>query len=211
MLSFADYRTLFNRRFWDNAFPIPATNQFSMGSLAPPFELLNVKTRQNVKLRDYVGKKSMDDDVWNRPVFLCFTRIFTEKVYCPLCHPHLMALNAHYDEFVQRGADVLVITSTDERQSEQVVSDLGLKMPLLSDPSCRVFRMYRVGQALGAPLPAQFLVDSTGKIRFRHLFSFLEPNASVERMLVALDRIHPTLQSPVTKPIAPDPVNASPY
>jgi peroxiredoxin len=53
----------------------------------------------------------------------------------------------------------------------------------LSDPSCRVFRNYKVGQALGAPLPAQFVLNQEGKLRYKHLFSFLDHNASVEKLL----------------------------
>jgi peroxiredoxin len=79
-----------------------------------------------------------------------------------------------------------MITSTDPQQSQQVQQDLGLTMPLLSDPACRVFRAYHVGQALGAPLPAQFLIDRQGRLLFRHLFSFLEPNASIERLQQAI-------------------------
>jgi hypothetical protein len=37
--------------------------------------------------------------------------------------------------------------------------------------------------ALGAPLPAQFVLDKEGKLRYRHLFSFLDYNASVEKLL----------------------------
>lgn len=98
-----------------------------------------------------------------------------------------MALNAAYEQFAQRGTEVLMITSTDAAQSQIVGQDLGLKMPLLSDPSCRTFRQYQLGQALGAPLPAQFIVDHSGKVVFRHLFSFIEPNATVERLLAALE------------------------
>jgi peroxiredoxin len=98
-------------------------------------------------------------------------------------------MNEAYEQFGQRGAEVLMIASTDTVQSRIVQQDLSLKMPLLSDPSCQVFRLYQLGQALGAPLPAQFIVDQTGRICFRHLFSFLEPNASVERILAALDRV----------------------
>jgi peroxiredoxin len=189
MLISTDFRGLLNRRFFNNFPPIPATNHFTIGSLAPPFHLLNVTSGQQVKLSDYTGNKQEDLEAWNRPVVLAFTRIFTEKQYCPLCFPHIKALNAAYDQFVQRGAEVLMITSTDPRQSKVVIHDLHLKMPLLSDPGCRVFRSYQVGQALGAPLPAQFVLDRTGKIRYRHLFSFLEPNASVERLLAAVDRL----------------------
>lgn len=176
---------LLNRRFIQNFFPIPATNQFPIGTLAPPFELLNVATGQKVHLADYGG--SLSPDRQSNGVLLAFTRIFSEKHYCPLCFPHIMELNAAYEQFVQQGIEVLLITSTNPQQSRIVLQDLSLKMPLLSDSSCRTFRRYRVGQALGAPLPAQFLVDSTGRIRFRHLFSFIEPNASVDRLLTFVD------------------------
>jgi len=189
MLTSTDFTGLFNQRFFNNALPIPPTNQFSMGSLAPPFELMDVKAQRKIRLSDYAGSRKPSEEAWNRPVLLYFTRIFTEKQYCPLCYPHIQALNESYEQFTQRGAEVLMFTSTDERQSAKVVEHLGLKMPMLSDPSCRIFRRYQVGQALGAPLPAQFLVDPAGKVRFRHLFSFLEPNASIERLLIALDRI----------------------
>jgi peroxiredoxin len=189
MLTSTDFRGLLNRRFFNNFMPIPATNQFSLGSLAPPFQLLNVGAGRQVRLSDFTGNRQEDMEAWNRPVVLAFTRIFTEKQYCPLCFPHIQALNEAYGEFVQRGADLLMITSTDPRQSQMVLSDLKLKMPLLSDPSCRVFRAYQTGQALGAPLPAQFVLDRTAKIRYRHSFSFLEPNASVERLLAEIDRL----------------------
>lgn len=174
-----------NRRFAQNFFPIPATNQFSLGTVAPPFELLNVTSGRKVRLADYLSSKN--PQVSNRAVLLNFTRIFSETSYCPLCFPHLVELNKNYEQFVERGVEVLMISSTDPRQSQTVRQDLKLKMPLLSDSSCRVFRKYALGQALGAPLPAQFLVDHTGRVRFRHLFSFIEPNASVERLLAAID------------------------
>lgn len=180
---------LLSDRFFKNFFPVPATNELSLGSLAPPFQLMEVKTEQQVKLSDYVGNRLSEQSHGNRPVVLAFTRIFTEKVYCPLCYPHILALNAAYEQFVAQGAEVLMITSTDYRQSKVVLRDLGLKMPLLSDPSCRAFRKYQVGQALGAPLPAQFVLDRLGKIRDRHLFSFLEPNVSVERLLEQVSNI----------------------
>jgi peroxiredoxin len=79
-----------------------------------------------------------------------------------------------------------MITSTDPQQSETVVQDLGLQMPLLSDPSCARFRRYHVGQALGAPLPAQFVVNQEGRIVFKHLFSFLHHNAEIDTLLASI-------------------------
>ncbi len=165
---------LFNERFFRNFLPIPASNVLELGHTTPDFQLPDITNGTVVKLSDYRGKK---------PVLLSFTRIFTEKNYCPFCYPHIKSLNQNYEQFQKRGIEVLMITSTDERQSQIVVKDLSLKMPLLSDPSCRVFRTYQVGQALGAPLPAQFVLDKQGKLRYKHLFSFLDHNAGVEKLL----------------------------
>lgn len=178
MLTSTDFSGLFNERFLQNFLPIPATNKLYMEVCPPDFELVNISSGDRVKLSSYRGKQ---------PVIIDFTRIFTEKQYCPLCYPHIKAMNENYEKFRSAGAEVLMITSTDERQSKIVVKDLDLKMPLLSDPKCYVFRKYATGQALGAPLPAQFVLDKQGKLRYKHLFSFLDANASIERLLAELE------------------------
>jgi peroxiredoxin len=165
---------LFNERFFRNFLPIPASNTLELGFKTPDFQLPDITNGTLVKLSDYRNKQ---------PVLLALTRIFTERNYCPFCYPHIKELNENYEQFQNRGIEVLMITSTDERQSQIVVQDLDLKMPLLSDPSCRVFRTYKVGQALGAPLPAQFVLDKEGKLRYKHLFSFIDHNAGVEKLL----------------------------
>jgi peroxiredoxin len=174
MLTSTDFSGLLNERFFRNFLPIPASNELRLEVGTPDFQLPDITNGTPVKLSDYRTKK---------PVLLAFTRIFTAKQYCPFCFPHIKALNDRYEEFKQRDIEVLLITSTDEQQSQIVVRDLGLKMPLLSDPSCRVFRTYRVGQALGAPLPAQFVLDKNGRLCYKHLFSFLDHNASIDTLL----------------------------
>jgi len=173
-LTSTDFRGVVNRRFWANFLPFPATNQFYFDVGTPNFKLPDVTHDREVELREYREKT---------PLILAFTRIFTEKQYCPFCYPHLLELSDRYEEFRAIGFEVLLVTSTDRAASQQVARDLNLKMPLLSDPSCKVFRTYEVGQALGAPLPAQFVLDRDGKLRYRHLFSFLEPNAPFDRLL----------------------------
>jgi peroxiredoxin len=174
MLTSNDFSGLFNERFFRNLFPIPATNDLKLGELAPGFSLPDITDSRTIKFSEYRNKQ---------PVLLAFTRIFTENQYCPFCFPHIKALNENYEKFTSIGVEVLLISSTDEAQSETVISDLSLKMPLLSDPSCRVFHSYKLGQALGAPLPGQFVTDVHGKLRYKHLFSFLDHNASIETLL----------------------------
>jgi peroxiredoxin len=177
MLNSTDFRGLLSDRFFKNLFPIPATSHLERGMRTPDFELPDVTNGGRVKLADHWEKK---------PLILAFTRIFTEKQYCPFCFPHIKALNENYEQFLERQGELWLITSTDERQSKIVVRDLGLKMPLLSDPSCQVFRAYQTGQALGAPLPAQFVLDAQGRLVYKHLFSFLDHNASVDTLLNSL-------------------------
>ena len=168
---------LLNERFFRNFLPIPATNNLVLGKTTPDFILPDITNGRIVKLSNSQGKQ---------PLILAFTRIFTEKQYCPFCYPHIKDLNEKYEQFTSRGVEVLMITSTDERQSQIVVNNLRLKMPLLCDPSCGVFHSYNVGQALGAPLPAQFVLDRQGKLRYKHLFSLLSHNASTETLLEAI-------------------------
>lgn len=178
----SDFRGLFTRRFFGNFFPIPAHSRLKPGDYAPDFSLIDTNHQMTVQL----------SNCWcDRPVMLLFTRIFTEKQYCPLCFPHILAVNNAYDQFCDRGIALLMLTSTDTRQSQIVVRDLGLKMPLLSDPDCTSFRQYGTGQALGAPLPAQFLIDQRGIICDRHLFSFLHPNASPQELLQSFTELCP--------------------
>src|SRR4028119_1242917 len=180
MLTSNDFSGVVDVVFFRNFLPIPATNTLKLGKTTPDFDLPDITNNGQVRLSNYRGKQ---------PILLAFTRIFTEKQYCPFCFPHIKAMNENYERFIQKGVEVLMITSTDTQQSQKVVKDLSLKMPLLNDPSCRIFQSYKVGQALGAPLPAQFLLDRQGKVRFKHLFSFLSSNAEVETLLGAIDRL----------------------
>ena len=169
---------ILNRRFWRNFWPIPAKSKLALGSTPPDFGLTDITNNKTIKLSSY------QDD---QPVILAFTRIFTEKHYCPLCKPHIAELNQNYETLKSKGIELLMITSIDAEQCQKAIADLDLKIPLLSDPSCEVFKTYRVGQALGAPLPGQFVLDREGKLQYKHLFSFLSPNASTEKLLSILE------------------------
>ncbi|MEM8504054.1 MAG: peroxiredoxin family protein [Cyanobacteria bacterium P01_D01_bin.1] len=174
-LTSRDFRGIVSRRFFKNLLPLPAHCRFRIGDLLPDFALADTDA-QTHRLSGYRGK----------PIVLAFTRIFTEKQYCPFCYPHILALNEAHSQFTGLGARVLVVTSTDAAQSKVVKRDLSLEMPLLIDPGCTAFRRYGTGQALGAPLPAQFVLDSQGRLCFQHLFSFAHTNATPERLLWAV-------------------------
>lgn len=171
---------LFNRRFAANFVPLPPLNVPEVDSMAPDFSLPQVGGKDDLKLSEYRGKQ---------PVVLAFTRIFTEKLFCPFCYPHIQELKIAYQDFQAKGAQLLMIASTDSVQSQEIVKQLDLPYPFLSDPDCTTFRRYGLGQALGAPLPGQFIIDREGKIVFRHLFSFVDSNAESNTILTELDRL----------------------
>ncbi len=171
---------LFNRRFASNFIPLPPFQVPAVGSIAPDFSLPIVGGGDKIQLSDYQGKQ---------PVVLAFTRIFTEKLFCPYCYPHIQDLKERYQDIKDKGAELLMIASTDLVQSKQIVDQLSLPYPFLYDPDCSIFRRYGVGQALGAPLPAQFAIDREGCITFRHLFSFIDGNAQSNTILAELDRL----------------------
>ncbi|MEL6165927.1 MAG: alkyl hydroperoxide reductase, partial [Cyanobacteria bacterium J06628_3] len=80
MLTSTDFTGLFNERFFNNFFPIPAENSLQLGQLTPQFSLPDITNGSLVKLSDYQNKQ---------PAILALTRIFTEKQYCPFCFPHI--------------------------------------------------------------------------------------------------------------------------
>ena len=182
-LTSMDFRGVISRRFFNNFLPLPAFTRFQVGQVLPDFELPVVGQRKAIKLSDYRNKAA---------VVIAFTRIFTEKQYCPFCYPHIVAMVDAYPQFQRLGVEVLMITSTTMRQSKLIQRDLSVPMPLLVDPDCGSFRRYGTGQALGAPLPAQFVVDRSGKLTFQHLFSFAHTNASPERLLWAVHHANRT-------------------
>ncbi len=170
---------LFNNRYVSNFIPRSPSQVPEVGELAPDFSLPLIGG-DRVQLSDY----------WKRqPVVVAFTRIFTEKLFCPFCYPHIQDLKEGYQAIRDRGAELIMISSTDPVQSQQVVDQLELPYPFLVDPDCVTFRRYGVGQALGAPLPAQFVVNQAGRITYRHLFSFVDTNAKTDTVLAELDKL----------------------
>jgi peroxiredoxin len=168
-----------NHRVAKNFIPLPPGRVPNVGDIAPDFSLPKVGGGI-IHLSDYQG---------HQPVVLAFTRIFTEKLFCPYCYPHIKQLKEGYQKIRELGAELLMITSTDAWQSSEIVNNLDLPYPLLYDPDCNTFRSYQIGQALGAPLPAQFVLDNHGRITFRHLFSFIDGHASTDSILAQLEQL----------------------
>lgn len=166
--------------YWRYLLPRPAALGLPLGEIGPDFALWDATHHRTLRLANWRGKQ---------PVVLAFTRIFAARVYCPFCYPHIIAMNQAYAQFRQVGAEVLMLTSIGRREAQAVVEDLHLTLPLLTDETGHSFNHYFTGQALGAPLPAQFVLDVQGRLRYAHLFSFLHHNASPETLLATLETL----------------------
>jgi len=167
---------LFTQRFAENFLPLPPLPLLAQGVHPPDFELPQVGGTK-VRLSSFWGRQ---------PVVLAFTRIFTETLFCPFCYPHIQELKDTYQIIQAQGAELLMISSLPLALATQVVNNLQLPYPFLSDPDCKIFRAYGLGQALGAPLPGQFLLDKMGDLRYVHHYSPLEANAPEATLVDAL-------------------------
>lgn len=162
-------------RYW---MPFPPGVVVPLGQIPPDFALWDVTYQRTVRLANWRGKQ---------PVVLFFCRLPVVETYRAERWPYLVAINRAYAQFRNAGAEVLMVANTSRRQGQAMVDDLGLTVPVLSDDTGAVFRAYRTGQAWGAPLPAQFVLDAQGRLRARHLFSLLHHQAAVESLLALVD------------------------
>lgn len=102
-----------------------------------------------------------------------------------------------FTQFEERGAHLLVVSSTDLEMTSFVAETLHAPYPLLADPTWDVFQRYGVGSAMGVPLPGCFVIDAAGIVRWGWAaplaLAFTPP--SPELLLAALDAL-PEQQSP---------------
>lgn len=147
-----------NANFIANFVPRFAENKFQLGDIAPNFEL-----------PDFTGTLRKLSDFHGKPLLLVFTRIFTDKIFCPLCFPHLNSLKTDYESFLAKGGNLVVVSSTNVQMTKQIMEEQRYPFVMLSDSNWQVFKQYGLGAALGAPLPAQFLLDKAGAIRFKYV------------------------------------------
>lgn len=107
------------------------------------------------------------------PVLLIFVR----GDWCPGCHMMLRTYERNREVFLRKGVHVLAIGPDSIDVNKDMVERLGVGYKLLSDHEQRVSRQFGVvynnpllehglDYAQGIPLPASFLVDKKGVIRY---------------------------------------------
>lgn len=98
-------------------------------------------------------------------------------------------------ELDKRGIRVAAISVDAVEISRQLGGKAGLAFPLLSDPEEKVIRPYDLRHIRGGPKgvdiarPAEFLIDSTGKVRWVNLTDDATVRVRGEEVVRVADRL----------------------
>ncbi len=126
------------------------------GSPAPGFRL-QTSTGEYVSLEDFHGKKNV--------VVYFYPKDFTRGCTAEAC-----GFRDSYEEFKNLGAEVIGISSDDQRSHEAFASEHKLPFILLSDPDGSARKSYGVKKTFGLVLGrVSFVIDKNGIVR--HVFS----------------------------------------
>lgn len=128
----------------------PATG-LRVGYLAPDFALPSLDGNMT-RLSDFRGKKAVFINFW--------------ATWCPPCRLEMPTMEEAYREYRARGLEILAI-SIDTGPKDDIKSFMrqyGLSFPVLLDPEGEVMYLYRLFS-----IPASFLIDKAGIIRYKEL------------------------------------------
>jgi peroxiredoxin len=114
--------------------------------------------------------------------------IFVRGDWCPSCHITLRTYARHKEAFQSQNVTLLAIGPDPVGVNQRMVQDLGVRYKMLSDEGQRTAMAYGVQlddafakgmMSDGVPLPASFLVDKSGLVRYtsrpERMGEFLDP------------------------------------
>ena len=104
---------------------------------------------------------------------------------CRACNSEYRGIQQHLAEFLAAGVRPVVISIDPPDVSRALSREAGYTFTFLSDPSLAVIRGYDVADGDTAR-PAEFLVDSTGIVRWRNLTASTLVRARPGQMLEAV-------------------------
>lgn len=118
--------------------------------------------------------------------------VFYSSAACGLCRVQLENLQAHLPAYDREGARVVAVTLDPPEVSNAFREEVGLEYAVLTVDSATFDEWVPRDSALGGPLPAAYIVDSSGVIVFRHVGR----NASDRASDAAMVSILSSLKSP---------------
>jgi len=117
--------------------------------------------------------------------------VFYRGAWCPSCREQLAQFQDRLDEIENRGAKLMAVSADSATDSKALAARLGLNFPLFSDPTLDIAAKYGVRQTeRDIALPALFIIDANGKVRFARIAEHSADRPSVDDVLQALDKLH---------------------
>ena len=111
--------------------------------------------------------------------------VFSMYAGCRACNSEYRGIQQHLAEFSAMGVRPVVVSIDPPEISRALSREAGYTFRFLSDPSLTVIRRYDVADGDTAR-PAEFLLDSSGVVRWRNLTNSMRVRARPEQMLEAI-------------------------
>ena len=112
--------------------------------------------------------------------------VFSMYAGCRACNSEYRGIQQHLADFSLRGVRPVVISVDPPDVSRALSQEAGYTFTFLSDPSLTVIRRYDVANGEEAR-PAEFLIDSSGTVRWRNLTNSMFVRARPEQILEAIE------------------------
>ncbi len=161
-------------------------------------------------VQDFRGKEVELSKLWAKgPVLLVFYR----GGWCPYCNFQVRELTRAFPKFRERKVTPVLVSVDRPSESAKTQAAYEIPFPVLSDPELALHKAYQVlnevddetlakyekfGVDLEAQsgqkhhtiaVPAVFLVDSTGVVRWAHADKDYKVRPSTEQLLAAIDHV----------------------
>ncbi|WP_427164665.1 peroxiredoxin-like family protein [Streptomyces sp. C1-1] len=198
----AEIREIMRRAGQELADSGQADRALTVGDQAPPFRLPSA-TGESVALDNLLARG---------PVVLAFYR----GAWCPYCNIALRALQQHYDAITARGAHLVAVSPQVPDESLTLTEKHELAFGVLSDIGSETARQYGLafdlpddlaavydklgfdlqrvngGHPRTLPLPATYVIDRDGVIRWAFVHTDYTLRAEPADILAALDALGTT-------------------
>ena len=145
----------------------------------------------DVTLVDATGASVRLSTLLDRPLVL----YFYPKDNTPGCTIEACSFRDEYSSFVDRGAEVIGVSSDDGRSHESFSEKLHLPFRLMTDLAAKARTAFDVPKTFGVlPGRATFVIDTSGTVRYSFNSQFA-PAKHVETALAALDAMTETAKT----------------
>lgn len=148
----------------------------NIGEKVPVFGLKN-QNNEDFSIAKFVGKKPM-------------VIFFYPKDFTPGCVKEVCAFRDQYQDFQDKGVEVIGISSDGHKSHEKFAKKHNLPFTLLSDVKGKIRKQFGVPSSLFGLLPGRmtFVVDNNGQVvmRFNNQFG---AEKHIEESLKALNKL----------------------